>query len=299
MKPKRPLAEPFVEPKPAHLAPHYAQQFEDAEVARHYHTRPPYPAELYQILSGLLPEQHRAVLELGCGTGELTLGLCPFVDHIDAIDPSAAMLEVARARPRADDPRIAWFESRAESFDFPRCYSLIVAADSLHWMDWVELFPKLRAALAPHGLLALVAGRTLDRPAWDSELRELVRRYSTNRDYIAYDLSDELCARGLFQVVGRGFTEPMRFTQTLDDYVESFHTRNGFLRTRMTERAALEFDAAVRRLVLEHQPSGTLEATTTASVIWGHPLVPATGPFEGLGLARELKHRDRGADARG
>jgi predicted TPR repeat methyltransferase len=267
---------PLVEPKPAHLAPNYAQQFEDAEVARHYHMRPPYPAEVFHILSGLLPEQQRAVLELGCGTGELTLGLCPFVDHIDALDPSAAMLAVARARPRGDDPRIAWFESRGECFAFPRRYSLIVAADSLHWMDWAELFPKLRTALAPRGLLALVAGRTLDHPAWDSELRELIRRYSTNRDYVAYDLIDELCARALFQVVGRRFTEATRFVQTLDDYVESFHTRNGFLRARMTERAALEFDAAVRRLVLEHQPSGTVEGTTTASVVWGHPLVPGS-----------------------
>jgi SAM-dependent methyltransferase len=285
MKPARPPVEPSVEPKPAHLAPHYAQQFEDREVARCYHTRPPYPAEVFQILSGLLPEQDRAVLELGCGTGELTLGLCPFVDHIDALDPSRAMLEVARARPRARDPRIGWFESRAESFVFPRRYALIVAADSLHWMDWAELFPKLRAALAPHGVLAIVAGRELDRPAWHSELRELVGRHSTNRDYVAHDLIHELSARGLFHGVGRRSTEPVRFAQTLDDYVESFHTRNGFLRARMTERSALEFDAAVRRLVLEHQPSGTVEGTTTARVVWGYP------------LGREPKLRDRGADA--
>jgi SAM-dependent methyltransferase len=274
MKPERPHEKPLVDPKPGHLALHHAQQFEDVEVARRYHTRPPYPPQVLDIVSELLPDRHRSVLELGCGTGELTLGLCAFVDHIDAVDPSAAMLEVARGRPRADDPRIAWFESRAESFAFPRRYSLIVAADSLHWMDWVELFPKLRAALEPYGMLVLVAGRAFDRPVWDSALHELIGRHSTNRDYAAYDLIDELCARGLFRVVGRRFTDPMRFAQTLDDYVESFHTRNGFLRSRMTERSALEFDAALRRLVLEHQPSGTVEGTTTARVVWGYPLVP-------------------------
>jgi trans-aconitate methyltransferase len=276
MTPRRPIVAPSIEPKPAHLAPHFAQQFEDAEVARRYHTRPPYPAEVFHILSGLLPERGRSVLELGCGTGELTLGLRERVEHIDALDPSAAMLEVARARPRADDPRIAWFESRAESFAFPRRYSLIVAADSLHWMDWVELFPRLRTGLAPRGVLALVAGRALDRPVWDLALHELIRRYSTNRDYVAYNLIDELCARALFQVLGRRLTEPMRFAQTLDEYVESFHTRNGFLRARMTQNAASGFDAALRRLVLEHQSSGNVEGTTTASVVWGYPLVPRT-----------------------
>jgi SAM-dependent methyltransferase len=275
MKPKCLHAQPFVEPKPVHLALHHAQQFEDIEVARRYHTRPPYPPQVFDIVSELLPDRDRWVLELGCGTGELTLGLCPFVECIDAVDPSAAMLEVARARP--DDSRIAWFESRAECFAFPRRYALIVAADSMHWMDWVELFPKLRSALEARGRLVLVAGRALDRPVWDSALRELIRVHSTNRDYVAYDVIEELCTRGLFEVVGRRFTDPMRFAQTLDDYVESFHTRNGFLRSRMTERAALEFDAAVRRLVLEHQPSGTVEGTTTARVVWGHPLVPGAG----------------------
>ncbi len=84
-------------------------------------------------------------------------------------------------------------------------------------------------------MLVLVAGRALDRPAWDSALHELIGRHSTHRDCAAYDLIDE---------------------QTLDDDVESLHTRNGFLRSRMTERSALGFDAAVRRLVLAHQPSG-------------------------------------------
>jgi SAM-dependent methyltransferase len=247
------LAHTVVAPKPAHLGAQFAQQFEDREVARAYHTRPPYPSEASHILSGLLPERDRVVLELGCGTGELTLGLCPFADHIDALDPSRAMLEVARARPHASDPRIAWFESRAESFSFPRRYALIVAADALHWMDWGELFPKLRAALVPGGVLALVAGRVLDPLLWDAELREVVQRHSTNRDYAAYDLVDELCARGLFELLGRRVTEPVRFAQPLDDYIESFHTRNGLLRARMSEDSAREFDAAVRRLVLEHQ----------------------------------------------
>jgi len=283
MKPALPEAAhclgPRPAPKPAHLAPRYAQQFEDAEVARHYHTRPPYPDEVFQILGGLLRAQDRFVLELGCGTGELTLGLFEHVPllHIDAVDPSSAMLAVARARPGADDPRIAWIASRAESFALPRRYSLVVAADSLHWMDWAELFPKLRAALAPGGVLALVAGRTLDRPAWEPALRELIGRHSTNREYVAYDLIDELCARGLFQVEGSRLTEPMGFAQSLDAYVESFHTRNGFVRALMTERAALEFDTAVRRLVLEHQPSGTVEGTTTARVVWGQPLAPRSG----------------------
>ena len=45
------------------------------------------------------------VLDVGCGTGQLTIELAAVVgeENVSALDPSAAMLEVARARvPRAD-----------------------------------------------------------------------------------------------------------------------------------------------------------------------------------------------------
>jgi trans-aconitate methyltransferase len=58
-------------PKPAGWAPEYAQAFHDEAVARVYRLRPPYPDDLFSTLTGLIVDQPRTVLDLGCGPGDL------------------------------------------------------------------------------------------------------------------------------------------------------------------------------------------------------------------------------------
>jgi len=110
-------------------------------------------------------------------------------------------------------------------------------------MDWGRVFPRIRAALAPGAVLALVGRSDLPAP-WHPELRALVPRYSTNRDYRPYDLVEELTSRGLLEVRGRLRTAPVDVTMTVDAVVERMHSRNGFSRARMSPEAAAEFDTA-------------------------------------------------------
>lgn len=258
-------------PKPAHLDSHYGRQFEDRTVARSYHTRPPYPSQLFDVLEALMPPGRRAALDLGCGTGDVALGLLDRADQIDALDPSSAMLDVARSRDRSDDPRIRWLQCRAEEFRPDTHYALIVAAESLHWMEWQEVLPWIREALFPGACLSLVAGREIAPVPWAPALGELLGQYSTNREYRPYDLVTELDERELFVEAGRVVTTPVPCAQTVESYVESFHTRNGFSRERMTPAAAEAFDAALKRLIAPWCPDGVVCGETIASVVWGKP----------------------------
>lgn len=258
-------------PKPAHLGRRYASQFDDESVALAYHTRPPYVPETFAILAGLLAPGPRLVLDLGCGTGDAALGIAPYADRVDAVDPSPAMLRVARGRPGADDPRLRWIQASAEAFRAGTSYSLIVAAESLHWTQWELVLPSLARALRPGAFLALVSGRELIDVPWSGELAGLIPRYSTNREYRPYDLVAELTQRGLFLEAGRRSTEPVAFAQTLEDYVLSFHTRNGFSRERMTRQGAREFDEALARIVEPHLRDGRVHGRNRALVVWGRP----------------------------
>lgn len=261
-----------MQPKPAHLAPHYATQFADDAVALAYHTRPPYPAELFAILAGLMAPGPRTVLDLGCGTGDIALGLAARADRperIDAVDASAAMLRVARARPGADHPSLHWTCAAAEAFAFDGPYALVVGAESFHWLDWEAVCPRIAGALRGDAALALVHGRTLASVAWSVELASLVTRYSTNQDYEPFDIVEELTRRNQFREAGRQTTAPVPFSQSVDEYVESFHTRNGFSRNRMTAAAADAFDAALRRLVERHAGDGVVRGQVRARVVWG------------------------------
>jgi SAM-dependent methyltransferase len=264
-------------PKPAHLGRQYGSQFEDDAVARAYHTRPAYPAELFDILERLMAPGPRNILDLGCGTGEVALGLLGRADRIDALDPSGAMLRVARSRDRSDDSRLRWVEARAEEFRPDTCYSLIVAAESFHWMEWREVLSWISEALLPGAFLCLVSGREIGPVPWSPVLGQLIAQYSTNREYLPYDLVSELRERELFLEVGRVVTTPVLCEQPVDSYVESFHTRNGFSRGRMTLAAAEAFDDALRRLVVACCPDGVVRGQTQATVVWGTPRRPTGG----------------------
>ncbi len=55
-------------PKPKHLGTEYADQFKDRSVADAYVNYPPYAAEVFQVLDGLIQDEPGIVLDVGCGT---------------------------------------------------------------------------------------------------------------------------------------------------------------------------------------------------------------------------------------
>jgi hypothetical protein len=61
------------------------------------------------------------------------------------------------------------------------------------------------------------------------------------------------------------------FRQSVDEYVESFHARNGLSRDRMDAQAASAFDRQLRELVREHCSGGIVELQISGRVIWGRP----------------------------
>jgi SAM-dependent methyltransferase len=260
--------------KPAHLGPEYGAQFSDQAVVDAYHTRPPYPTQIIEILTQLAQDEPRDVLELGCGTGDVTRYLAPHVNRIDAVDPSVAMLNKARSLPNSLALTIRWINQTAEAFDYPQSYALIYAAESLHWMDWGAIFPRIRRALSPNARLALVLGRELSPQPWRDALTPLFAKYSTNREFQRYDLIDELTQRHLFIPEQRVKTEPQPWSQPLADFLECFHSRNGFSRSRMREESAREFDEQVAALITPYAQNGWLHFQLRGEIAWG---LPASG----------------------
>src|SRR4030095_82450 len=143
-------------PKPKGLGPEYGAQFDDASIVRAYPRRPAYPPELLELLRQLIHDMPSVVLDLDCGTGDISRQLAPFVDPIDAIDPSRAMITLGQALPGGQHPHIHWTVSSAEDFSYPQAYALVITAESLHWMDWYTVLPRIHQSLTSQGRLAIV-----------------------------------------------------------------------------------------------------------------------------------------------
>lgn len=139
------------------------------EVAELYdRARPRYPADLVAGLArsaGLGPG--RRVLEVGPGTGQLTVPLAEFGCRITGVELGPAMAAVARRRLRRF-PLVDVELRDFESWPLPGApFDLVVCATAWHWIDPAVRVPKAAEALRAGGLLAIVgshhvAGGTVD-----------------------------------------------------------------------------------------------------------------------------------------
>ena len=255
--------------KPDFLSAQVAESFQDQSVVEAYQHRPGYPVEAFKFLTQLAGGAHGCVLDVGCGTGVIARNMVDAVHLVDAVDASAAMIARARYLPNGNSKMINWIVGRMEDVPLHRTYDLILAGDSLHWMNWEIVLPRFRSLLRPKCHLAIA---TVDAspPKWNSELLALIRKYSTIQNYQAYDMIQVLKEMNLFREIGRHRTSQIPFVQSLDEYVESFHGRASFSRQRMQLEAAEEFDEAVRQVVAKHTKS-VVEQSISAEIVWGEP----------------------------
>lgn len=254
-------------PKPAGLDASYAAQFNDPSVVAAYVTRPPYADGAVSLIADLAGGANGRILELGCGTGELARRVVSDVRSVTAIDRAERMIARARRLPGGDAPNLEWIVGRVEDIRPEEKFTLIVAAESFHWFDWDVLCPRL--AHSAHSVPLVLMERCEVSSPWSGQLKALIAKFSTNRDFQAYDLVEELVARACYAVGGRRTSGPERFTQSIDAYVTSIHSRNGFSRDRMNHEAARQFDRAVRAVVAPHAMNDNLTLLIETRVVWG------------------------------
>jgi trans-aconitate methyltransferase len=258
--------------RPWHVAREYAEQFQDQSVVNAYHLRPYYPEETFSLLAGLCDPYCLHVLDIGCGTGEVARRIAPRVALVDAVDLSSAMLAKGKGLPGGEASNLSWIEGEIETVALTPPYGLITAASSLHWMEWSVVLPRLAQMLTPTGVFAVLFEHARTPELEGAEIGKLVRESLTSRDipvYPPFDLIEELCQRHLFTVQGEQWTQPVQQEQTIADFVESFHARNGFSRERMGAEAAEVFDTQATQLLRSAYPAGNLVMRVQVRLVWG------------------------------
>ena len=143
-----------------------------------YVSRPPYAQAAIEFLPDLITDQPAAVLDVGCGPGDIARRLAPLVDHVDAVDFSPGMIETGRRLPGGGAPNLRWIVGAVEEAPVDPPYALVTAGDSLHWMDWEIVIARFAECLSPGGVLAII-GRDWEGPPRTSAPREPFRSYPT------------------------------------------------------------------------------------------------------------------------
>jgi SAM-dependent methyltransferase len=138
------------------LARSYGKVFN--EVAVEYdRNRPAYPDVLIDqacAVAGIGVGDR--VLEVGCGTGQLTRSLLARGLRVTALEPGDQLILLAEENLK-DAGDVELVHARLEDMQPPReSYEAVFSASAIHWIDPDQGWRKIADALAPNGTLALI-----------------------------------------------------------------------------------------------------------------------------------------------
>jgi ubiquinone/menaquinone biosynthesis C-methylase UbiE len=135
---------------------HYQRALFDGIAGRYEVARPGYPAHVVEFVTttaGLGPGA--AVLEVGCGTGQLTERLACSGFRLTAIDIGVSM--IAAARRRLPGAEVSFQVTPFEDLDsVDAAFDLVISSAAFHWIDPEVAFTKSARLLRPGGWLALL-----------------------------------------------------------------------------------------------------------------------------------------------
>ncbi len=137
-----------------------------ADYARY---RPEYPSAVASVLAAAAPRCDTAV-DVGCGTGQLTVQLARHFRAVIGLDPSRDQLAHARGHHR-----VRYQAASAEHLPVPDgSVDLVTAAQAAHWFDLSAFYAEARRIAAPGAGLALVSYGVL---SLDGDLDDRFRRF--------------------------------------------------------------------------------------------------------------------------
>jgi SAM-dependent methyltransferase len=158
------------------------------DAAKFYDLNPDTPNDI-PFYRQFLTSRQMSILELGCGTGRVTLALAPYCGYIHGIDISSAMVTLCReklAKAGLPSNRVYVEEGDITDFNLGKKFDFIIAPFRVlqnieRDEEVTEMFRCIRQHLAPHGTCILNVFRPLYAP---QDLRE---RWQSTEEHLSWE----------------------------------------------------------------------------------------------------------------
>lgn len=218
------------------------------------------------------------VLDLACGTGQLTFALHDRFAEVWAVDQEPGMVEVVAQKAAAagignvrttasaaQDLPVAMAKAELAGADLDGSFDLVAIGNAFHRMPRTAVATLILRWLRPGGYLALVWGGSpwLGEAPWQREIEAVMNRWMAEvGERIPGEWAQErearpdsvVLAEAGFEVLGRREFTAVR-EWTAEELAGFMFSTSVLSRAALGGRAA-EFEADVRRELLAIEPSG-------------------------------------------
>lgn len=222
------------------------------------------------------PKSGERALDIGCGSGTTTLllALATAPEGLaTGVDISAPMLNLARARAKAQNANVTFLEADASIHDFQPVFDLIFSRFGvMFFADPVGAFANIRRAAAPGGRLAFVCWRAPAENLWASvpmnAAKALLPPQESQDPYAPgpFAFAEKTRLEGILRDAGwreieiAPFDGPMNIGATVEDAAAMM------LEIGPLARAARELDEATRGRIRESVAAALVSFRTPAGV---------------------------------
>ena len=239
--------------------------------------RPGYPeAFLADLVARFHLDGTGRLLDMGCGTGQLTIPLARHVAAAIGMDPEPEMLtEAARRAQAAHVTNVTWAQGNSADLpgEFGR-FRLVTMGRSFHWMNRERVLTALDGMVEDGGGIAIANDSCLVRPTttWQQAIEDIQHRFlppdwqaSSPNVADAPESHAEILARSPFRHVHRQVYEFTR-AWTIEQIVGYLYSTSLPLRRLLGDsRAAFEQEITDDLLAID--PSGQFTEPVALEVL--------------------------------
>jgi SAM-dependent methyltransferase len=237
--------------------------------------RVPYPAAMIGDLrsrAGL--DGTGRLLDLACGTGQITFSMHDDFDDVWAVDQEQDAVELGRAKAEQQGlQNVRWIAMAAESLDAPEGFFRLVAiGNAFHRLPRQLVARRVRRWLAPGGYLALLwsSAPWTGHADWQEALGRAIRDWKAEAqttDRVPPGLNEDLARHpnasvleeAGFLMIGK-YRFPTAHEWTLQALIGHLYSTS-FLSREALGHHRERFEADLRGRLLECKPAGVFAET--------------------------------------